>query len=276
VALAMPAPDCIQTARRYWDHAAETYDHDFVNTLIGQTRREAVWRDLDRFFSAGDRLLELNCGTGIDAVHLASNGVEVVACDIAPRMIELARRHAAGAQLRERIDWRVLPTEEIGALFEEGPFDGVLSNFSGLNCVADIGAVARNLSRLLKPGGRVLASMMGRSVPWEFAWFLAHGEARKAMRRFGRAPVCHLDAGGLQIQCPRVKEIARQFAPEFALRGWKGIGILVPPSYMEAWARRFPRTTLALAGVDRWLARVPGVRGMADCVLLHFERVFSI
>ena len=271
----MSARDYIQTAQRYWDEAAETYEHDFVNTLIGQTRREAVWRDLDHLFFPGDRVLELNCGTGVDAVRLASRGVEVVACDIAPRMIELARQHAAGAQLGRSIQWRVLPTEEIGTLLEEGPFDGALSNFSGLNCVADIGSVKRDLARLLKPGARMLASMMGRSVAWEFVWFLAHGEARKATRRFGRAPVCHLDAGGLQIQCPRVKEIVRQFAPEFALRCWKGIGILVPPSYMEHWAQRFPRMALALAGADRWLARVPGVRAMADCVLLQFERTGS-
>jgi hypothetical protein len=41
---------------------------------------------------------------------------------------------------------------------------------------------------------------------------------------------------------------------------------------MERWARRFPRIINALAGVDRSIASVPVLRGMADFVLLEFER----
>ena len=50
----------------------------------------AVWRELLRTFHPGQRVLEINCGTGIDAVSLGERGIRVLACDIAPRMIELA------------------------------------------------------------------------------------------------------------------------------------------------------------------------------------------
>jgi ubiquinone/menaquinone biosynthesis C-methylase UbiE len=74
-------------AQTYWDAAAETYVRDFTATSIGETRRYAVWSRLEKIVSSGQKLLELNCGTGIDAVHLAQRGIQLVSCDISLRMI---------------------------------------------------------------------------------------------------------------------------------------------------------------------------------------------
>jgi ubiquinone/menaquinone biosynthesis C-methylase UbiE len=130
--------DVTRSTRDYWDVAADTYEEDFAETLIGKTRREAVWRELDRTFRPGQRVLELNCGTGIDASHLAQRGIRVLACDIAPRMIELARERVENVKCGSSVEFRVLATEDIGSVGEEGPFDGAFSNFSGLNCVDDL------------------------------------------------------------------------------------------------------------------------------------------
>lgn len=262
----------MKSAAEYWDVAAETYAQDFTDTVIGRTRREAVWRELDRVFLPGRRVLELNCGTGIDAVHLAGKGVRILACDIAPRMVELAHERARAAGLSEAVDFRVLPTEDVGALHAEGPFDGAFSNFSGLNCVDDLGAVARNLSRLLRPGAPLLISMMGRFVPWEIVWFLAQARPGKALRRFEWRTPHSVQHGALKVQCPAASEITNLFTPHFTLRNRKGIGILVPPSYAEPWVRRFPKTIQALAKVDRHLSAVPGLRSLADCALFEFSR----
>ena len=255
----------------YWDSAAETYDHDFTETLIGQTRREAVWRKLDRSFHPGQRVLELNCGTGIDALHLAERGVRVIACDISRRMVELAREHAGASRFDAAVDFRVLPTEQIAALSSEGPFDGVFSNFAGLNCVEDLGAVARDLQHLLRRGAPVLLCMLGRFVPWEIMWFLAHGRPRRAFERLGRGSARAVDGGILKVRYPTVNQIARAFEPGFRLRRWTGLGVTVPPSYMEHWARRFPDVTRVFASADRGLGMLPVLRSMADSVLLEFE-----
>ena len=176
--------DSSQFAQAYWNRAAETYVQDFSGTGIGEARRHAVWRRLDKIFSPGQKLLELNCGTGIDAVHLAKRGIQLVACDISSRMIDLARQLATSANTSELIDFRVLPNEEIGYLKGENLFDGAFSNFCGLNCVEDLPAVVRELTRLVKPEAPVLLCMMGRFVPWEIAWFMGRGEPGKALRRF--------------------------------------------------------------------------------------------
>lgn len=257
------------TPQEYWDTAAGTYDEDFTTTLIGRTRRSAVWRQLDRVFRPGQRVLELNCGTGVDAVHLANRGVRILACDISPRMIQIARDFAKTTSAAGCADFRVLPTENIDLLSSEAPFDGAFSNFAGLNCVEDLPAVVRNLARLLKPRAPVLVNMMGRFVPWEIVWFLAHRDTKNAVRRLGGKN--GLSRGPLKIRNPSVSEITRIFAGGFRRRRWKGIGIGVGPSYMESWARRFPNMTKALARADDWIGGFPPFRNMADCVLLEFE-----
>lgn len=255
--------------REYWDATAETYDQIFPETLIGRAQRDAVWRVLDHTFHTGQRILELNCGTGIDAGHLAERGVQVVACDLSPRMIELATKRSIAANVAMRPAFRVMPTQEIGQLINEEPFDGAFSNFSGLNCVEDLSSVARSLATLVTPGAIAVFCMVGRIAPWEVVWHLAHADIKKAMRRFH--PVN--DDARIQAHYPPVSEVARIFAPEFRLLKWQGIGITVPPSSMEPLARRFPKLLDCLCRADRWLTSCPGLKGLADCVLLCFERV---
>ena len=59
----------------------------------------------------------------------------MLACDIAPRMIEIARQRLNCGGLQELVEFRVLATEDIAPLHGDGPFDGAFSNFSGLNWV---------------------------------------------------------------------------------------------------------------------------------------------
>jgi SAM-dependent methyltransferase len=264
-------PSRAGSPQAYWDTAAANYDRNFSGTVIGQTRRLSVWRDLERVFHTGQRLLELNCGTGIDAIHLAARGIQVVACDISPRMIQIARQDAITAGFGASLDFRVLPTEDLEALAPEAPFDGAFSNFSGLNCVEDLSAVSRNLARLLKPGAPLLACVIGHFVPWEIAWFLAHGNPSRAFARI-RDNGTIIEAGGLKIQRPSVQEMTRLFAPEFELRNWRGVGIAVPPSYMEHWARRFPAVIRLLARADNLIDRLPLFCNLGDCILLEFSR----
>jgi ubiquinone/menaquinone biosynthesis C-methylase UbiE len=258
----------------YWDRTAENYDSLFSESVIGRVQRVAVWRELDKHFQPGMRILELNCGTGVDAVHLARRGVRVIACDLSSKMIEAGRRRLDATGLDALVDFRVLATEKIDSLVGDGPFDGAFSNFSGLNCVRDISQAARNLGRLLKPGARALLCMVGRFSLWEMAWQLAQGKPALALHSFRRKPTTHISAGdAVLVHYPSVSDMRRMFAPEFRLRAWKGIGVAVPPSCLEPLARTVPGVVGGLAKIDRYLSRAPVFRSLGDCVLLQFERL---
>jgi SAM-dependent methyltransferase len=212
--------------------------------------------------------LELNCGTGIDAIHLATRGVAVLACDISSRMIEQARQNATAAGVSDRIDFRVLATEQLDTFDTDILFDGAFSNFSGLNCVQDLAAVRSSLARRLKPGSRVLLCMLGRHSIWQKLWHLAHGEWSRAMR----TPRTRDVGNSVVVQYPSRKSIVDVFSPDFKLRRWKGIGIAVPPAFLEHWCTRFPRVAQCLNEVDQRIGGAPVFRHFGACILFEFQK----
>lgn len=257
-----------------FDAIAARYDETFTTSQIGQAQRSSVWKELERAFRPGDRVLDIGCGTGVDACFLAERGVQVVACDSSPQMIAVATHRLKKSGQASLVQPRMLAAEEIGTLRGATVFDGAFSNFGALNCVHDLDTVARSLAGLLRPGAKVLLCWMGPCCLWEIVSYLARAEPEKAFRRFRREGVTAQFASGapLRIHYPSVRSIARTFAPEFRLISCKGIGIFVPPSYLEAWAKKFPRLLHLGTRADSWLARCPGIRLLADHLLLEFER----
>jgi SAM-dependent methyltransferase len=259
-----------------FDAVAECYDETFTTSMIGQAQRASVWKELEKTFHHGDRVLELGCGTGVDACFLAQRGVSVFACDISPQMIAVAERRAE--RLRNidsaSVCLHLLRAEEVVALRELGPFEGAFSNFGVLNCVEDLRSLAIDLATLLRPGASALLCLMGSCCAWEIAWYLGQGKSGKAFRRLWRAGVTArlTDDAVVHVQYPSIRSLAHTFCPEFRLKSVKGIGVSVPPSYVEQWVARFPRLFELSIRADGLLGRCPGIRVLADHILLRFER----
>jgi hypothetical protein len=166
-----------------------------------------------------------------------------------------------------------LSTERIGELRPETQFDGAFSNFSGLNCIADLGAVAASLAGLVKPGGQLVLCFSTRFCLIEILYYLALGQWRKALRRCKGYADVMLDGAQFTVYYPTLRKIRQSFAPTFRLYSCTGVGVAVPPSYLEAWARRHPRLFLLLRRLEGQLATLPLLRSTGDHVLLCFEKV---
>lgn len=256
-----------------FDQLAADYDSIFTFSAIGKTQREVVWKQALEVFTPGSRILELNCGTGEDALFLAGEGMIVTACDASLGMIEKARHKIATESPDARVAFFALRTEEIGSLPQALRFDGIFSNFSGLNCVEDLKSVAEQLSERLDPGAPLLLCFSTRYCLWEIVYFLMRGNPHKALRRW--KGVSQARIGGLEFPMyyPSVAQLRRAFAPEFRLISTTGIGIAVPPSYVESWMARHPRLLKLLAATDETVRTLPGLRLLGDHMLLHLEKV---
>lgn len=257
-----------------FDAVAARYDETFSSSKIGQAQRAAVWTELAKTFQPDDRVLEIGCGTGVDACFLAKRGVQVVTCDSSPQMIAVSKRRIEENGLQQLVQTRVLRAEDIAALRGEELFDGAFSNFGVLNCVDDLGQFARDLAQCLKPGASVLLCWMGPCCFWEMAWYLAQGNREKAFRRLKRDGVTAKIADGafVRVRYPSVKSLQRTFGPQFRVTAIKGIGVAVPPSYLEPWAQRHPHFFQLCDGADSLLGRCPGIRLLADHVLVRLQR----
>jgi ubiquinone/menaquinone biosynthesis C-methylase UbiE len=263
----------IGEASSAFDNLAESYDELFTRTSVGRAQRGIVWKALESDFHAGNRILELNCGTGEDAFFLSRRRVSVVACDASARMIQVAQRRKASEAPQSSIQFLNLRTEDLSHLQPAPPFDGVLSNFSGLNCVADLRAVASDLSALTKPGAPVLICISSRFCLWEILWFGLHARPRKALRRLSGYSIAHVAEQSVPIWYPTIRSVRRSFAPWFRLKSLSAVGLAVPPSYVQSRTITYPKVVSQLEKIDRALGRLPFFRAVGDHVFLRFERI---
>lgn len=252
-----------------FDALAADYDAQFTASTIGRLMRQAVWRRLDTRFHAGDRVLELNCGTGEDAVYLGQRGVQVLATDQSSAMVQITRQKVAQAGLVEQVQVQQLALEHLHEL-EALPFDGALSNFGGLNCVADVGVVAHALARHLRPGAVAVLCVMGPMVPWEWLWFLARGQPAQAFRRLHPGGIVWR---GLTIRYPSIRRLRRAFAPAFRPQRISAIGALLPPPYTEHWTARHLWLLERLNQWERGLETLWPLPWLADHYLVEFVRL---
>jgi ubiquinone/menaquinone biosynthesis C-methylase UbiE len=257
-----------------FDSVAEQYDDQFTRSVVGRTQRNAVWQKAAATFSAGQHILELNCGTGEDALFLARHGISVTALDASKQMVRQAQRRRELEAPHSPIRFELLPTEDLAELKDAPLFDGVFSNFSGLNCVPDLAVVVEQLAARVKPGAPLLLCLSTRFCLWEMLWYLSQWNFRKAFRRCGGHATARFNDYTIHVQYPTLRQLRAIFAP-FTLRSCTGIGIMVPPSYLEPWARKDPQFIGALSRIDRALCNLPVLRVIGDHMLLHFEKTGS-
>ncbi len=263
----------VDAVRAAFDDAASSYDQDFTDSVIGRLQRDAVWRHMEPLFPRGARLLDLGCGTGDDAVRFAKQGVEVDGLDVSPAMVALARRRADAEGVAETARFESLPLERLDE-FPDCGYDGAYSGFAALNCVRDLRPVALALAERLRPGSPVALCMMNRFCLWETLLYPLTLQVHKVIRRFSGtwAPASGSRHDGFAVYYPSVAEVRRAFAPELVFEGAPGIGVFVPPTYLEPFAQRYPGLMRLLARLDRTLAHWQGFRWIADHRLILLRR----
>jgi SAM-dependent methyltransferase len=125
-----------------WERQARTY-----GDVVGRVTRRLVDPLLDAAgVGPGRRVLDLATGPGYAAAAAVARGADVIAVDIAPAMVELARRLHPGLDVR-LADAEALP-------FQDADFDAAVSNFVVPHLGRHDTAVAE-LVRVLRPGGRL-------------------------------------------------------------------------------------------------------------------------
>ncbi|MGD9723482.1 MAG: class I SAM-dependent methyltransferase [Pirellulales bacterium] len=124
-----------------WAHFAPL--EVFTTAVAGQLVKHAQ-------VQAGQRVLDVGCGTGVVAVTAARRGAHVTGLDLTPALLERARENAQIAGVA--VDWHEGDAEDLP--FDDGAFDVVLSQFGHIFAPRPEVAVAQML-RVLQPGGTI-------------------------------------------------------------------------------------------------------------------------
>ena len=261
-----------------FNQTAFGYDSEFTNSVLGRIYRNRVWSRMDAVFTGKRHLLELGCGTGEDALYLASRGHQITALDASKDMIAQTQLKIQQASLTEQVNAQVLAIENLDLLQtqlkkdQNGvlPFDGVLANFGVLNCVSDLHVVASTLHTSLSPGAPALFTIMGPLVPWEWIWYLLKGDPQKAFRRLKKDGVSWR---GITIWYPSIRKAQAAFSPYFTTTRISALGTLLPPSYAESWAKSHSALIDRFKQIEeRWVSS-PLMTHFADHYLLEMKHI---
>lgn len=246
------------------------YDAYEENHVILQWMREQVRTHALFFLQPADKILELNAGTGLDAIFFARRGFAVHATDIAEGMIRQLEKKVDLLELRDKITIQkcsFTELERIGA----GPFDYIFSNFGGLNCLADLTLVTRKIPGLLKPGGFVTVVMMPPICPWELA-LIFRGHFKTAVRRLYRdGTLAHLEGVNFRSYYFAPHQVLRAFGKNFKKAKMQGLASLSPPPYMKNFPKRHPKLYEFLTGADERISSLPPFNSCADHFILTVQ-----
>ena len=241
-------------AAEAFSEQSAVFDDLYCNNTIIHYKRGRVRNHVLQYLPQGSRILELNSGTGEDVVFFACNGHYVHATDLSQGMQEQLMLKAKRKGLDERITNELCSYTALNQLKNKGPYDLIFSNFAGLNCTDELDKVLKSLPALLKPNGLVTLVIMPQICLWE-TLLLFKGKFRTAFRRFlsssGRA--AHVEGYYFKCWYYNPLYIGKILKDQFDVLGIEGLCTIVPPSYMEGFAEKHPKT---FAFLKKWEDRL--------------------
>jgi ubiquinone/menaquinone biosynthesis C-methylase UbiE len=246
-------------------YEAFAQDHPHLTRL-----RNKVYAHVCRHVPPGSRILELNAGTGIDAVALAKRGYRVHATDISPGMLAKAREKIARLRLEERVSVQECSFTDLDQI-EGGPYDAVFSDLGGLNCLPDLTQVIEQLPQVLRPYGTVTWVLMPSICLWELAEIF-RGDFRLAFRRLSRNGArSHLEGLYFNVYYFSPRRVLDWFDSHYTCFELEGLSVITPTAESKNLAKRFPRLYTILARLDDALSTRPPWWGWGDFFVLTMQ-----
>jgi ubiquinone/menaquinone biosynthesis C-methylase UbiE len=232
-----------QNAELAFTKQSRVFDQQYaVNTIINY-KRSRVRDHVLQYLPLNSTILELNSGTGEDALFFARLGHKVHATDLSTGMQEELKRKVAANKMEQSITAEKCSYTQLDQLQNRGPYDLVFSNFAGLNCTGELDKVLSSLNGLLKPGGVVTLVMLPKFCLWELL-LVFKGKFRTATRRLFSKDGRNAHIDGLYFKCWYYNPsfIIKKLKDQFDLLAVEGLCTLVPPSYIEGFAEKHPAT----------------------------------
>ena len=259
-----------------FDRLAPTYD-TLVSGDAFQHQRAQTHAAFRRWITPGMRVLEIGCGTGLDTLFLAGLGARIVACDPSAEMLSRTKRRLAPAGVGDRVSILLCGVQELPRFLDaldhcEG-FDAVVSNFGALNCAPSLEPLGTVGCRHLRPGGAIVLGLIGRTCFWETAYFVARGERAKAARR--RLPAVAVPVAGVDVPTfyHRRSDVHAFLGGAFTLDAAIGIGVAVPPPFLESRWQQLPAVIRrAAVRIDRMTAGWPLLNQLGDHTLTRWVK----
>ena len=256
-----------------FNNVAPIFDETFENEITRRLR-QTVYATVESLTPPGSSILDINCGTGIDALALARRGYNVLGIDIAPKMIELAQ---AKAHRQNFFAAKFLLgsfehiTEKTNA-----SYDLILSNFGGLNCVRQLDTTAQQVASVTKLGGYFVAIVMPPVCMWEIVAGMTRLDLHAAFRRLSKnARATGFRGKTFVVYYHPLRKLLSAFSRWFRPEKIIGLNIISPPPHATTFLQSNAKLSLWLERCEQVLASLRGFRAIGDHYMVVLRRESS-
>lgn len=248
---------------------AKEYDATFDPNIVITRLRKDLYRTIGSLVAPPAAVLDINCGTGTDALALSRRGYSAFGVDLSEEMIAEASRKSA---LDPNAQFICASYDNMDAL-PENRFDLVLSNFGGLNCTPNLEVVSEQVARRLKPDGYFVAVIMPSFSLWETCAYALRGQLKKAFRRTQRGGTqTEFNGNRFMVYYFHPRKAAQQFAQHFLVRKLYAWNVFTPPPHAWRVAEAFPGLTAQLEKLDQMLSYLPLFRSIGDHYVMVLQK----
>lgn len=256
-----------------FDSSAHNYDVDFTQTPIGIMQRNRVYKYLLPLLSSQTKLLEINCGTGHDAINLAPKVSSVLATDLSQSMIEVAKKKAIAAKVNN-VNFNC---SDINFLHKglDGSFDLLLSNFGGLNCLPEneLKAFSTNIAPYISNNGRLVLVIMPKKCWIENLWFLLKRDPRYKRRQTSSGLETTINTNTFLTYYYSPTEIEEIFIHDFKVEKIRPIGFFIPPSYLNSLFNKRKWLLQLLSLLENVVGGIPSLSNYSDHFLIVLKKI---
>jgi ubiquinone/menaquinone biosynthesis C-methylase UbiE len=270
---AIPYQPVEEKAGEAFDKQSIVFDELFSANQIVQYKRERVRSHIISIINPSSSILELNAGTGDDAIYFASLGHSIHTTDLSVGMQKIRCQKIQASGFEDKISDECCSFTQLENLKQQGPYDHIFSNFGGLNCTNDLAKVLDSFEGLLKRKGTITLVIMPKFSIWEFG-LLFKGKWKTAFRRFSgkKGTPAHIE--GVHFTCWYYNPsfVLRHLRKNYELLELETLCHFVPPSFMENFPVKYSQIYSKLKSIERrWGKSWPWNR-MGDYFIISLRK----
>lgn len=241
-------------------------DNELVLLIRNNIRQHVL-----NYTAPSQTMLELNCGTGLDAMFFVNQGLFVHATDNAEGMLNQLQQKVINDKLEDRLTFQKCSFNELEQL-EQKRYGHVFSNFGGLNCSPDLKKVIKSLDNLLEVDGMAHLVIMPRFCVWEML-FAVKGLFKLAFRRFSlNGSKSQVEGLSFTTYYYSPRYVQKAFGNNYETRSIKAMGCFIPPTYMDQMPQKRPSFFKKLISLDAKYAHKWPFYNLGDHFVISIQK----
>lgn len=259
-----------------FDHIASSYESIFSRKASSKLQCRHVWNYLEKVFPElyGLEMLELNCGSGEEALMFSDKGYNIIATDLSAELQKVTQQKVENYSGPSRISPQYVDLDTLDESMFQKKYDLIFSNFGGLNSMSpeSLQQLFEKIPLLLKPGGRFVSIVMPKFCLWESLYFLFTLQFSRAFRRWTSHEVLgnlHGCISRIWFYNPgQIKAWARR---HFSIVNTKPVGIALPPVSLDSFFFRQKKLLITLHKMEKKINDFSFYSGIADHYIIDLQ-----